>query len=450
MIEKDKIFELNVTGLGSSGEGVGSINGLKVFVEGGLPGEKILVRILKRKSSYAIGQMIKILEQSFKRTEPPCNYFTRCGGCQIMHLDYSGQLEVKTKRVKETLKRLGGIESIEVFPCIASPQELGYRNKIQLPIACDGNGILLGLYAKGTHQIIAVQRCLIHCEIGEKVFRSVQNLIRNSGLEAYNEAANTGTLRHLLIKTAVHAEKALVVLITTGKNARQVKLLADEILNSDPSIAGVIENINDKKGNAILGGCYKTLAGQPFLLESLCGSTFKVSPASFFQVNTPQAEILYKTAIQLADLRKDDRLFDLYCGVGTLALIASAYVKDVIGIEIIPQAIEDAQDNAKRNNITNTRFLCGKAEVLIGAIGKADAVFLNPPRGGCDPLLLDILGNFSPKKIIYISCDPATLARDLAIIIKKGYSLDCVQPIDMFPQTMHVETVVRLSKIANG
>lgn len=448
MIEKDQLIKLSITGLGSSGEGIGTFEGLKVFVEGALPGETTLTKVTERKSTYAKGELLQLYQPSSLRASPPCRYFDRCGGCQLMHLKYDGQLEMKTLRVKETLKRIGGFESLKVENCLPSPLQLGYRNKIQLPLAWDSQGICLGLYEKGTHRIIPVDRCLIHCEKGEEVFQSIQKLIRESGLQPYNESQNNGILRHLLIKTAVYAEKVLVVLVTTGKEPRQVQKLAENIMKSHPAIAGVVENINDRSGNTILGPHYRTLMGVPSLFEEVCGFVFKISPASFFQVNTQQAEILYSTVLKLSDLKGDERLFDLYCGVGTLALIASSSVKEIVGVESVPQAIQDANENAERNKVINHRFICARAESAISSLGHADMVFLNPPRGGCDPVLLAALAKNPPGKIIYISCDPATLARDLAIICKNGYCIDHVQPIDMFPQTMHVETVVRLTRCA--
>ena len=433
---------LEITGLGSSGEGIGAIDGLKVFVEGALPGEQVRVQVTVAKARYAKGDLLEILKPSPHRTEPPCPLFDRCGGCQLQHVAYAQQLEMKRARVIDALERIGGFKGVTVAPCEPSPSPLAYRNKIQLPVVTGPNGTLIGLYRRHSHDVIPVDRCLIHCDLGETVYRDVQQLIQESGLKPYCTRSRKGDLRHLLIKSAIHTGEVLVALVTTGRGP--AKALAEKILSSIPAVKGVIENINARHDNVILGSRYRTLAGENAIHETLCGLTFKVSAASFFQVNTDQAEQLYTKALELAELDATTTLLDAYCGVGTLALIAAKHVQRVVGIECVPQAITDAKENGERNGIENATFICGNAETAIRDIGAVDVALLNPPRKGCDPALLNELIAHPPQKIIYVSCDPATLARDLAILVKGGFSLQSTHPFDMFPQTSHVETIVKL------
>ncbi len=482
-------LEVEVSNLGINGEGIARSDGFTIFIPGALPGEMVLVKIDEVKPSFAKAQLIQILQTSSHRTTPPCPLFEKCGGCQIMHLKYSQQLVEKEKRVRDALERIGKIQC-QVEPCMLSPQRLHYRNKIQLPVNGQGK---LGLYAYHSHTIIPIENCHIHSELGEVIFADIQTILNQSEFnletavqgdkvmqdfelesltiggehsqkvkalpivsdygskDCVNLSPSTAvfrfkSLRHVLIKTAYHTQEALVVLITEGPQL--LTDLAKALIDKNSMIKGVVQNWNMKQTNTVLGKNFKVLAGEGWIEEILCGLVFKISPASFFQVNPTQAENLYQWAIDQASLTGNERVLDAYCGVGTLSLLFASKVKEVIGIEYIEEAVEDAKKNAERNELSNATFIHGKTEEKISQLGRMDLVILNPPRKGCDEIVLRTLIKDKPSKIIYISCDPATLARDLKYLINEGhYQLKKVQPFDMFPQTMHVETVAILTQV---
>lgn len=435
---------LTIHGLGSSGEGVGYFEGFTIFVDGALPGEVVEVSLVERHKRYGRGHLTSILTPSPHRVEPTCKLFGKCGGCQLMHLSYPEQLKLKQKRVIDALQRIGKIDDVEVAPCMPSPASLGYRNKIQLPTRQGDRGIKLGLYAKASHDLIEVDTCGIHCPLGEEVYQQVKTIIQKSGIKAYDPEKGQGELRHVLIKTAVNTEEVLVILVTNGEPSPSLQSIAKSIMLSCPNVKGVIHNIHTGRDNVILGLTYNTLEGSDFMTEQLCGMKFKVSPASFFQVNPAQAENLYAKALEFAALTGKETVLDAYCGVGTLSLLFAKHVKKVIGVECVPEAIEDAIENARLNGIQNVSFVCAPAETHIQSLSGIDLILLNPPRKGCDASFLDGIGKLRPQKVIYISCDPATLARDLAHLRGFGYQIEQIQPFDMFPQTAHVECVAKL------
>lgn len=408
--------------LGIYGEGVATYEGLTLFVPGALPGETVEGEVVELKKQYGRLKLTRIVTSSPNRVSPPCPVFGKCGGCQLQHLAYPAQLDAKRQRVFDAMERVGKL-SVSVEPTIASPDPWHYRNKIQMPYA-QGK---LGLYAMDSHDLVEVDDCLIHCALGEKVLKAVRTLA-------------IPHLKYLIIKTAIYTEQALVVLVTEKSLPKSI---GEKILALLPEIKGVVQNINPDRGNVILGKHFDVLAGAPAIEERLCNLRFKVSPASFFQVNPPQAEALYEKAIALLNLTGCEVVLDAFCGVGTLSLIAASKAKEVIGVEIVPEAIRDAKENAQLNHIENAQFHAAPAEVFIQSLKKVDAVLLNPPRKGCEASLLEKLLALHPEKVVYISCDPATLARDLKILSDK-YTVETVQPFDMFPQTSHVETVALL------
>lgn len=350
-----------------------------------------------------------------------------------MHLSYEKQLEVKKQKVVDALTRIGKIDPSLIQNCLPSPLPLGYRNKIQLPV----QGTTLGLYAKHSHTLIAVDHCLIHCGLGEEVFQKIKAILQELGPYP--------PLRHVLIKSAIYTQEVLVVLVTNQKTSPTLMAMALRIQKEIPHVKGVIHNIHSDKENVILGDTYHTLTGSPHIHERLCDLTFSISAASFFQVNPMQAEKLYLKALELSDVRTTETVLDAYCGVGTLSLIFAKKAKQVIGVECVPEAILDAKENAKRNHIENTTFTCANSENFIHTLSSIDVLLLNPPRKGADPSFLEGVKKLAPKKIVYISCDPATLARDLAILESYGFKTRIVQPFDMFPQTSHVECVALLT-----
>ena len=418
---------LLVQRIGTYGEGVGSLNGFTFFVEGALPGEQVRAVVTEVRKNYGRARVVEFVLKSPHRVEPRCPVFGRCGGCQIMHLAYPQQLETKRQRVIDALERIGKMK-VDVMPCIASPSPFSYRNKIQLPYQ---NG-QLGLYAFNSHDLIEIEKCYIHCPLGERVFEAVKKVLKKRGAPG---------VRHVLIKTAVCTNQVLVILVTgSGVNISEI---AHEIKTSMDEIKGVVQNINDEPGNVILGRRYETVAGDGFIFDTICNLTFKVSPASFFQVNPMQAENLYQKALEVCQLTGTETVLDAYCGVGGLSLLMAQKAKNVIGVEVVAEAILDAEENCRSNGIKNARFTCSLAEDFIETLSGIDIAVINPQRKGCETSFLQKLAALKPKKIVYISCDPATLARDLQLL--KDYRAQTVQPFDMFPQTVHVETVVSLS-----
>ncbi|MCC5832436.1 MAG: 23S rRNA (uracil(1939)-C(5))-methyltransferase RlmD [Chlamydiales bacterium] len=421
---------IHITSLSSTGEGIGALEGLKVFIEGALPGETVSVELTKRKKNYAKGRLLSILDASPERTEPICPLFGECGGCQVMHLQYPAQLALKRQRVLDALERIGGFKEPQVLSCLPSPTSIGYRNKIQLPVVWDQEKKTIGMFRKKSHEIIPIDRCFIQCSQGEEI------------LTLISKRLTIPSVRYVLIRNAIFNDEALVVLVTDGRFPQEIQDFGKELLDAHPLIKGVVETVNTRRDNVILGKTFHTLAGRPYLIEQLLDKKFKLSAAAFFQVNPAQTEHLYEKALLLADIRSDETVLDAYCGVGTLALFAADHARHVFGVECVPSAIENAIENATLNEVSNCTFTCGFVEKMIESFD-TDVVFLNPPRKGCASSLLDALLNKRPKKIVYISCDPGTLARDLSHLAV-SYQLSGIQPFDMFPQTMHVETVVKL------
>lgn len=428
---KGQLTTVNVTSLCSEGEGVGKIDKLAVFIEGALPDEIVTAKISEVKSRYAKGQLVSIDITSSSRVSPLCPLFDRCGGCQIMHLDYDKQLEAKRERVAETLKRVGRLDGIEVLPCAPSLRQFGYRNKITLSIQKKNGQLKIGFCERGSHDIVDVAHCDIQDPIARESLSKVRQLLKQSKI-------NGNELKQIVIKSSIKEQKILLVFVITSHDDRKLKELADDLLLECPSIKGVV-------GHHFQTNKYVTLAGIPFIEETIMGLTFKISAASFFQVNTMQIENLYQTALDFAEIDDSKIILDTYCGIGTLSLIASKNAKKVYGIECVPQTIIDAKENAIINRVNNCHFKCGKTEDLIANYRDIDIVILNPPRQGCNETVFNSLDEIRPHRIVYVSCDPATLARDLALLQKMGYTIEKVRPVDMFPQTMHVETVVKLT-----
>ncbi|MCB1114640.1 MAG: 23S rRNA (uracil(1939)-C(5))-methyltransferase RlmD [Chlamydiia bacterium] len=418
----DKL-KLDVIRLGIHGEGVAHYGGLVCFIPGALTGEAVLAEVIEVKKSYASLKLLKILTPSIDRVDPPCPLFGTCGGCQVQHLSYKAQLEMKRSRVIDAFQRIGKLQ-VEVDACQSSPKELHYRNKIQMP----SKGGKLGLFRMGSNDWVEVDKCLIHCDLGEMVLRAIRPI-------------EIPDLRYLVLKTAIKTNEVLVVPVVRRPLSKSI---AEKIYRSLPEIKGVVQNLNPDAGNTILSRNFETLAGRGTITERILDLEFHVSPASFFQVNPAQAEALYSTALDRAQLKGDEVVLDAFCGVGTLALIFAKHAKEIIGVEIVAEAIKDAKANAINNGIINAQFYHAPAEKFIQKLSAVDVVLLNPPRKGCDLSVIQKLLELKPKKIIYVSCDPATLARDSALL-SGTYRIDSVTPFDMFPQTAHVETLVELN-----
>ncbi len=422
----DDIFEVLIHDLGVHGEGVGLLEGAVIFVEGLLPGEVGRVRISQVKKNYVKGTLLEIITKSPRRVKPICPVFGRCGGCQIMHLEYEEQLVWKRNRIVQAMRRIGKVEDPEVAATIASPKSLHYRNKMQLPVK-DGE---IGLYEHGSHNIVPIEECFIQDEKGDRVFQEIKKMIKK-------EKPN---LRHIVIRTASRGEDVLVMLITPEKITLQMKKIASEIKGA----IGVMHGENRQRANIVLPEKIERIIGKERMEEHILGLTFEVSLQSFLQVNIPQAEAIYQKAYELAELKSGDVATDLYAGIGVFACFLASKGVHVHAIECIPNAVEDIKRNAKQNQV-KVDALCGRVEDLLDHVKKSDVFFLNPPRKGCEESVLKVVAEMKPKKILYTSCNPETLARDVAYLREKGYKNVRFYPFDLFPQTTHVETLAILS-----
>lgn len=440
-------INLTIKSLGVHGEGVGYWHGYTLFVDNALPNEVIEGRISQKERRFGRATVTKLVQASPDRAVPQCPLFEQCGGCQLMHMSYEAQLRYKTQRVQEAFSKFPDLANVPIESCVPSPQPYHYRNKIQLPIVGSPDGMKIGLYSRNSHDIVDVPKCDVHCELGEEIYQKIRPLFLQSSLVPYDFKTGAGELRFLLVKTAVNTRECLVVIVVNEIRLEILKELANTIMTLCPQVKGVVLNHNTSPENTVLSDSYQCLAGVSAIKERIGDLYFNVSPASFFQVNTPQAEAIYKKAIEWAELKEGDQAIDAYCGVGTLSLFIAKNAGSVCGVECVQEAIVDAQKNAELNQISNARFVCGDAAEWLGSVGvEADVVFLNPPRKGCASEALQAVANKAPRTIVYISCDPGSLARDLNALCASGYRVDAVQPYDMFPQTAHVETIAKLQR----
>ena len=418
------------------------------FVDGLFPGEEAYIQINYKRAGSFFGKVTKLNVKSPHRIQPRCGVCTACGGCQFQQLDYVSQLEYKTNKVKDAFKRHLK-EEFDVKPCIGMDDPYNYRNKIQVPIGRDPHGhIVTGFYRQGTHKIVPIDECHIEDKRAGEILREIKYLIKQFRYEPYDEDLRRGIFRHILIRTSYHYDEIMVTLVTTIDEFKGRNNFIKELVKRCPQIKTIVQNINPRDTNVILGEKERVLYGTGTIKDSILGVDFIISSKSFFQVNPIQVEKLYSEAIECAGLSKDDEVFDAYCGIGTISLIAAKKCKSVLGVEIVKDAIKDANRNAKLNHIDNASFITGDAgetlERLASENKHFDCVFVDPPRKGLDEKFIQSLLRVSPKRLIYVSCDPETLARDIAIL-KEKYSIKSIQPVDMFPMTFHCETVVSLS-----
>ena len=454
MVEKNKEYIFDIISQGYEGEGIAKIdNKYPIFIEGALKGEKVKVRIVKVNKNFAYGKLMEVLEASEERVNPPCAIYKRCGGCKLQHASYKAQLDFKWDRVKDCVSKIGKLDpSIVKYP-LGMENPWRYRNKVQLPIGLINGEVKIGFFAPRSHDIIDMESCLIQDEIGDKVVKLTREWIEKFNIRPYNvdgEYDEKGIVRHIMIRRGFTTNEVMVVLVTNGEKLPHKEEFVDLMVKNIPGIKSVIQNINLKKTNVILGLESKTLWGEDTISDYIGDFRFNISPLSFFQVNPTQTEVLYGKALEYANLTGNEEVFDAYCGTGTITLFLSQKAKKVYGVEIIPQAIDNAWINAKENKVENVEFFVGESEVVIPDLinkgVKADVVVVDPPRKGCDKKLLDSITNIDAKKIVYVSCDPSTLGRDLAILEENGYKTLEVQPVDMFPNTSHVENVAKLIK----
>ncbi|MGI6266534.1 MAG: 23S rRNA (uracil(1939)-C(5))-methyltransferase RlmD [Candidatus Metalachnospira sp.] len=449
-LEKNKIYTVTCTSFGNDGEGIAKIDGFTLFIEGMIPGETGEVLILKLKTNYGYAKLVKLTEKSENRKEAECPYYKTCGGCSLQHIDYNTQLKFKTGRVKDCMERIGKLSEIEVKPTIGMDVPWNYRNKAQYPIGVKDGKAIMGFYAPRSHRITDIKECMIQQKKASEVLGIIKEYIDEFRISVYDEIKHKGLIRHVLTRTAFSTGEVMVTVVVNGRKIPKQDKLIEKLKRID-GLVSVVMNINIERTNVIMGPECKTVWGKDFIRDKIGNVSFDISSLSFYQVNPVQTEKLYKIAVEKAELTGNENVIDVYCGIGTISLFAAERAKNVYGVEVVERAIEDAKHNAEINNITNAVFEAGKAEEVLPRMyregKKADVIFLDPPRKGVEPAVVDAVSGMNPDRIVYVSCDPATLARDLRLFEEKGYKAEEAQPVDMFCQTSAVETVVLLSKL---
>ena len=449
--QKNDILTVTIEDMGQDGEGIGKADGYTLFVKDAVIGDVIEAKIMKVKKNYAYARLMRILEPSPHRVEPVCPMARPCGGCQLQMMDYQEQLCFKQKKIEDNLRRIGGFEQIPMEPILGMEQPFRYRNKAQFPVGTDKEGNLVtGFYAGRTHDIINNRNCYLGVEENRQVLDVVLGWMEKYGVSAYDEKTGTGLVRHILIRYGFKTGEMMVCLVINGERVPKQEALVER-LREISGMTSITTSTNQERTNVIMGSKIRTLWGTPYISDYIGEVKYQISPLSFYQVNPVQTEKLYGTALEYAGLDGNETVWDLYCGIGTISLFLAQKAKKVYGVEIVPAAIEDARRNAELNGITNAEFFVGKAEEVLPEMyakgeARADVIVVDPPRKGCDAALLETVVKMQPERIVYVSCDSATLARDLKWLCAEGYELKRVRGVDMFPMTGHVETVVLLSK----
>lgn len=434
-----------VEGYSSEGYGVVRLDGAVVFVPRAVRGERVDLKIVRVMKTHALGELVKVHAPSPERAVPDCPYYGKCGGCDFRHLSYAEELWAKRQRVQDALARIGGSD-VRVEEILGAKNPEHYRNKCQYPVGPHGE---IGFFQARTHQVVPVDRCLLQPEVCDRTAHAVGGWMKRYKIPAYDEATGRGLIRHVYVRTNRRGE-SLCCVVANGRKVPREAELAALVLAAAPKTLGVVLNVNTKKGNVILGDQYRTLWGQDFLMDTLCGLEFRLSAPSFYQVNRDQAEVLYAKALEFAALTGEETALDLYCGAGTITLCLAGRARRVIGSEIVPAAIRDAKENAERNGVTNAEFFCGDAADTAAELAaqglRPDVITVDPPRKGLAPEVAASAAAMGPERIVYVSCDPGTLGRDVKLFAEQGYRAVRAAAVDMFPGTRHVETVVLLSK----
>jgi len=484
---KNEEVILTIEGMNHEGMGVARLDGMAIFVQGALIGEQVQAKLIKVATTYAIARVVELLVESPERKEPFCPVYRKCGGCSLQHMSYAESLRFKHQVVQDSLERLGGFKGIEVKAVIGMDHPFQYRNKAQYPLGMDGKRTIAGFYSRRTHDIVDASECGIQHPSSELVRAAVLSWVTENKVPVYNEETGEGLVRHIVSRVGIRTGEVLAMLVANKKRIPVPEKLVNKLKKMVPGITGIVLNVNEDPGNVILGEENYILYGTPVLADKLCDMTFEISPLSFYQVNPEQTEVLYRKAIDAADMKGTDTVFDLYCGIGTISLVAAKKAGKVIGVEVVEEAVETAQENARKNRVTNAEFHIGTAEDVVPKLRAegvhADVVIVDPPRKGCDHKLLETILTMKPERIVYVSCNPSTLARDLKFLCvttattvidseKMGsgtgeedvsvdgpnatvtpaggipaYQVVSVQPVDMFPWTEHVETVVLMSRV---
>ncbi|MGG4204258.1 23S rRNA (uracil(1939)-C(5))-methyltransferase RlmD [Paenibacillus jamilae] len=462
-VQKNDEAVIDIIGMNHDGEGVGRVEGFTLFVPGALPGEKVRVKVLKTKKQYGYAKLLDIVQASPDRIAAPCAIYDQCGGCQIQHMSYEAQLSWKRQHVVDVLERIGKlsvagndgmsvdlsrVHGVVVHPTLGMSEPWRYRNKAQVPIGVTEGGLVGGFYARGSHRIVDMNTCLIQDERNDEVVARVKEIGRMLGISAYNEETGRGLLRHVVVKTAFRTGEMMLVLVTNGRDIPHADAWIGSIREHIPHVASICQNVNTKRTNVIFGDETRVLWGRDVIYDYIGNVQFAISARSFYQVNPVQTEVLYSKTVEYAGLTGKETVIDAYCGIGTISLFLAQHADQVYGVEIVKEAIDDARSNALLNEMRNVKFEVGASEDVIPAWKEqgitADVIVVDPPRKGCDPRLLDTILEMKPERVVYVSCNPSTLARDLRILEDGGYSTVEVQPVDMFPHTVHVESVALL------
>jgi 23S rRNA (uracil1939-C5)-methyltransferase len=433
------------------GNGVTKVDGYPLFVPNALPGEEGRVKVVKPSKGYGFGRLVERTKESPHRQEPPCPIYRECGGCQIQHMTYEGQLQAKEKNVRDVMQRIGKLHDVTIHEVLGMEEPWRYRNKAQVPVGEKDGRFVAGFYQKRSHEIIDMDKCIIQYEKNDEVIQQVKHVCERLGIRPYDETKHKGTLRHIMTRSAYTTGEVMVVLVTRTQELPHKKEIIEELVSNIDGLKSIIHNVNGKKTNVIMGDETHVLWGEEVIHDEIGEVKFAISARSFYQVNPEQTKVLYEKALEYADLKGEETVIDAYCGIGTISLFLAQKAKKVYGVEIVPQAIADAKQNAALNHMTNVEFKAGPAEVVIPDWYKdgisADVLVVDPPRKGCDEALLNTILSMKPKRVVYVSCNPATLARDLRILEDGGYKTKEIQPVDMFPQTMHCEAVANIELV---
>lgn len=442
-------YRLTVDGLTHNGEGVGRIRGMAIFIPDAIPGDEVEVKLISIKKSYARGLVTKTLKRSPKRIAPQCPHALECGGCQLQHMSYDAQLYWKQRQVQDSLQRLGQLE-VAVQPIIGMEYPFSYRNKAQFPLGNEQDGVAMGFYRRGTHDLVDLDECGIQHPLLVKLALATKELVTKYEIPPYDEVKHTGLLRHLVGRVSFSRSQLMAVLVTRKEPIPKLEQFLEELTTKVPELVSVAVNVNPRVTNAIFGQETKVVWGDSYLIDSIGDIQYAISPRSFYQVNPKQTKVLYDLVKQHARLSGNETIWDLYCGIGTIGLYLASEANKVYGVETIGEAVADARYNAALNNIKHAHFIHGKAEEVVPTWSKkgeqVDLIVVDPPRKGCEEQVIDTIKQARPKRVIYVSCNPPTLARDLALLVEAPYHIKLVQPVDMFPQTSHVECVVLLER----
>ena len=461
-MNKNDIVTVEITDIGVSGEGIGHVDGYTLFIKDAVIGDVVEAKVMKAKKNYGYARLMKVITPSEYRVEPKCAFARRCGGCQIQEMSYDRQLVFKDQKIRGNLERIGGFTKDQIDtvmqPVVGMEHPFGYRNKAQFPFGTDKEGNpITGFYAGRTHDIIANTDCALGVEQNKEILKIILQYMRENKIKSYDEKTGKGLIRHALIRYGFKTKEIMVCLVINGKKLPKAERLIEKLIQIE-GMTSITISPNTRRDNVIMGDSYEILWGQGYITDYIGNVKYQISPLSFYQVNPVQTEKLYGLALEYADLKGDETVWDLYCGIGTISLFLAQKAKQVYGVEIVPQAIDDAKENAKINAIDNAEFFVGKAEEVLpeyyaeyerehnGETAHADVIVVDPPRKGCDETLLETIVKMHPEKVVYVSCDSATLARDLKYLCANGYEIRMCRGVDQFPQSVHVETVVLLSR----